>query len=116
MKYSVAVAISDADAARIRGWCEKRSPQNSKSELVIEPEFDGDDAHVLERRAPWQPDGQWSSLRAATLHYEPSGMTWALRAYDSDERSRPYTRRGLGTSLDDVLDELDDDPTGLFWG
>lgn len=110
------MAILDVDSERVQRWCEERTPQNARDQLVIEAEFANDDIHIVERRAPWQPGGEWSSLRAATLRFDPLSGAWAIRVYDSNERSRSYFRRGLGNSLQNVLQELDDDPTDIFWG
>ena len=45
--------------------------------------------------------------------FDGESRGWTLWAYD---RPRDYIDLHPNATLDEVIDEIDDDPTGIFWG
>ena len=54
------------------------------------------------------------SDRPAALH--KTGKTWSLYWRDRNLRFHTYDRLRPTGNVDQLLDEIDRDPTGIFWG
>lgn len=75
--------------------------------------------NIVERRAPWNDrfGPEWSELRVAKLTVDPTSHKWKLFSLDRNDRLMPYSEHfGLSGKLIDLLDEIDRDPTSIFWG
>ena len=117
--YSRPVAISELDRRRISSWCDLRVPAAVRDRVLVVASFRGNSAVIAERRPPWREDfgPEWSSIRIAKLTVDPVANSWVLFASDRNDRLLNYSRDiGVGTSLVEILAELDVDPTSIFWG
>ncbi|MES2092582.1 MAG: DUF3024 domain-containing protein [Actinomycetota bacterium] len=113
------MAITQLDRRRISSWCEARVPAAARDEIVVSAIFRGNSAEIIEGRPPWREDfgPERSSNRIAKLTVDPVANTWILFATDRNDRLLNYSRDiGVGTSLVEILAELDADPTSIFWG
>jgi hypothetical protein len=73
---------------------------------------------IVERRAPWRAgDGpEWTRLPVARLRYTQTSQTWSLYWQDRNQRFHHYDQLSPSARIDDLLAEIDRDPTGIFWG
>ena len=74
---------------------------------------------IIERRVPWRAEygSEWTKLPVARLHYTSAGRgTWRLFWRDRHGRFHAYDRLPPSASLEQLLAEIDSDPTGIFWG
>jgi hypothetical protein len=73
---------------------------------------------IQECHAPWSADAgpEWMRTPVARIRYTKSRGTWSLYWQDSNLRFREYDRLEPTPRIDDVLAEIDRDPTFLFWG
>lgn len=108
----------DIDVARVQRWCRGRVPDHVLSQLRIECEVSGRDITILERRPPWGPEAgpEWMKSPVARLRYLRSRSVWRLYWRDSDERWHEYPDLPFAASVEELLTELERDPTALFWG
>jgi hypothetical protein len=86
-------------------------------EVRVVGTVDGRHVVIAEERPPWQgADGvPWESYPLARLTYVVSTRRWKLEVSVEDGRFRTYSNLPSG-SLDEILEEIDEDPTFLFWG
>lgn len=72
----------------------------------------------MERRAPWRADygPEWTRFPIARLRYAKASRTWSLYWRDRNLRFHAYDQAPPTTSIDDLLAEIDHDPTHIFWG
>jgi Protein of unknown function (DUF3024) len=97
-------AVPDVDLARIRQFCDSSVPVRGKS------------VTIFDCRAPWHPDvTDWSRVPVAQLRYDPASDTWTLNCADHNSRRHRYDDIDPGTA-DELLNEINEDPTGIFWG
>ena len=76
----------------------------------------GKSVTIYECRPPWHPDlTDWSELKVAQLRHNPEEGEWTLYWADRNGRWHLYDTIGPG-SVDDLLRELTEDPTCIFWG
>ena len=87
--------------------------------MRIEATFRGNSVNIADHRAPWTDSvgPEWSSLRIAKLALDPTTHRWKLFSLDRNDRLMPYSDEfALSGRLVDLLEEVDRDPTAIFWG
>lgn len=55
-------------------------------------------------------------MKIARIDFDQASRGWTLWAYDRNERSLFYPELEPNVSLDAVIQEIDEDPTCIFWG
>jgi len=73
---------------------------------------------IVERRAPWRPDlrTEWTSFPVARLRYTAADKSWTLYWRDRNLRFHIYESLEPPDGIGDLLNEIDRDPTRIFWG
>ncbi|MBM4420463.1 MAG: DUF3024 domain-containing protein [Chloroflexi bacterium] len=103
-----------AIAERLIGaMLERRSPP--RDQVRYELAWRGSAVTIVARRAPWHPqDREWSSQPIARLVHSTSG--WTLDWMRASGRWERCNRDWPPAPLPRLLDEVDRDPHGCFWG
>jgi hypothetical protein len=52
----------------------------------------------------------------AQLEFSPLTKTWLLYCYDRSAKRIPYSESEESPAIEPLLMEVDQDPTGIFWG
>ncbi|HEX2808763.1 MAG TPA: DUF3024 domain-containing protein [Kineosporiaceae bacterium] len=118
LMFMVVDSLPELDVARIRKWCQQRVPVDALHQVRVEYELAGRRVTVVERRVPWREDvnPEWTSRPIARLTYTDSTRLWTLSWRDRHGRFHLYDQLAPTPKVDDILTELDHDPTGIFWG
>jgi hypothetical protein len=84
----------------------------------IEHTIRGASITILERRPPWNPayGSEWSSMTIAQLRYDEPTRRWRLYAAGSDDRWRAYEFAAPAADIARLLDAIEQDRAGIFWG
>jgi hypothetical protein len=108
----------ELDVARVRRWCTARVPEHARHQVRVECEIGPRHLTILERRAPWREDSgpDWTSLPIARLRYTAADQSWTLYWRDRNLRFHRYDQLAPSQQVEDLLTELDRDPTCIFWG
>jgi Protein of unknown function (DUF3024) len=108
----------ELDIARVHIWCRQRVPEGLHNELRIECDVDAGQVTIYEARPPWQPDlgPEWIRSPVAQLRYTATSRAWTLYWPDRNLRWRQYRDVPAGRPVEELLDEIGRDPTGIFWG
>ena len=106
--------IIEAATERVAAYCEQRSTDDYR----IEPTVRGASITIIERRPPWNPDfgTEWSSMKIAQLRYDDGARNWRLYSAGSDDRWHPYELAAPAADVAPLLDAIEQDRTGIFWG
>lgn len=109
--------IPDTDLARIRRWCAEQSAKLPPDQLRIGCVVGARAVIVGEERPPWNGTGNdpWEFSPVARLTYVISRREWSLAVSTGVDAFRRYTPLPNGR-LTSLLDEIDVDPTFVFWG
>ena len=108
--------IPELEFDRIRQFCDRRVPDDRRDEARVEADVHGTSVTIFDCRPPWHPDDtDWSRVPVAQLRYDPGRATWTLYWAGGNGRWHRYDEIAPG-SADQLLDEIDDDPTCVFWG
>jgi len=107
-------------AARVKkgldALCE-RVPPRARDQVRLIHETRGNGVTLIETRVPWNdPNGEWTRLKVAKLVFDPKTGEWTLYWFDRNERRRPLPDVEPTLNLDRLLEEIDRDPHGVFWG
>ena len=110
--------LPELDVARARRYCEQKVPADARYQVRVEAEVDAHMVTIVERRAPWCEDlgPEWTRSPIARLGYVQRTGVWTLYWRDRNARWHRYDRIGPSARIEVLLDELDGDPTGIFWG
>jgi hypothetical protein len=103
---------------KVRAFCERRIPADARDEVRLEFSVRGNAIAIIERRPPWRVDfgPEWSSMKIAQLRYDAATQTWSLWWADRNERWNSYWDVDPTPDIDDLLREIGEDPTAVFWG
>ena len=109
-------SVPDLDLARIRLFCASRTPAHLRDQMRVEADVRGKSVTIHDCRPPWHPNlTEWSRLPVAQLRYDPDSQLWTLYWADRNSRWHRYDDLQPG-SIDELLNEIDDDSTCIFWG
>jgi hypothetical protein len=106
------------DVAAIRHYCEQRIPPHSLHQIRVEAQVDTRSVTIVERRAPWRREirPEWTALGIARLRYVAKTGLWTLYWRDRNQRWHRYNGVAASPNVLALIDEVDRDPTGIFWG
>ena len=111
------VAVPELAVARIRRFCEERTPVELRDEMRLEADVRGNAVTISDCRPPWDGSPRdWTRMRIAQLRFDPTTQRWALHWADRNSRWHPYDDLAPTNSLDRVLAGIDRDPTCFFFG
>jgi hypothetical protein len=110
--------LPERDVAAIKAYCEQRNDPGTSDQLRVEAQVEPTAVTIVERRAPWSPDlGQErTTVGVARLRYTATRREWTLQSSDSNGRWSRYDYINPVARVDVLLNEIDRDPTGIFWG
>lgn len=109
-------APPETDLAKIRKYCQAQVPARLRDQVRIEATVRGSSVTILECRPLWQANlTEWSKVRVAQLHYSASTHDWSPYWADRNGRWHRYDDLPPGR-VDQLLREIESDPTGIFWG
>jgi hypothetical protein len=102
----------------VEAFCETRVREHARDEVRLECSRRGNSITISELRPPWRADlgPEWTELKVAQLRYDPSECTWSLYCRDRNGRWFLYDGIDPAPSVVPLLAEVDEDPTGIFWG
>jgi Protein of unknown function (DUF3024) len=108
--------VPDLDLARIAHYCDNKVPARVRDKVRVEMKARGRSVTIFECRPPWHPNlTDWSKVSVAQLRYDPASHLWTLYCADRNSRWHLYFDTDPGT-VDELLKEIEADPTGIFWG
>ena len=94
--------------------CQARTERDTAIECDTAPRH----LTIVERRALWRTDfgPEWTTFPIARLRYTATHRLWTLYWRDHNLRFHHYDPMAPSTQIDDLLAEIDRDPTAIFWG
>lgn len=114
------MALSDIEKKRIEKlfayYCDKKIPPQFRNELRAEFEIRGNEVYLFECRAPWLGEGDWTRMKVARFKKDPKTETWLLYWADRNSKWRQYPPLPFHARIEKLLDEVEKNETGAFWG
>lgn len=112
------VVLPEVALAAVKRFCEEQVPADLRDQIRVECEIRGRSVTILEARPPWKEElgPEWTKLRVAQLRYDSDSGRWALHWPDRNGRWHPYDEVPATPDVQELLAEIDRDPTNIFWG
>ena len=115
------MGLPEPDVARIEKYCKDASSPEHADIARIECEVRAGTVTIVEatRMSP-ERGGDWLRVPAARLRFNAAAGAWTLYCFDHDSRAVRYDLWDPdfvqpGT-VEGILDEIEADPTDIFWG
>ncbi len=97
-------------------YCEKKIPLHVRDKVRLNYRFRGNSVTLFEERPAFNIPDKWVDISVAQFRYEPLKKLWTLYCADRNSRWHKYYEVDPAKSLQTLLDEVEEDPTGIFWG
>src|SRR5262245_6289043 len=103
---------------QVEAFCAERVPAQDRDEIRVECALRGNAITIVERRPPRRAEfgPEWSGFKVAQLRYRPETALWSLYWRNRNERWFVYPDLKPSRDVAPLLAEIDDDPSGTFWG
>jgi hypothetical protein len=112
----VAIVLPELDVEKVRRWCHERVPAKFKVEVRLQVTTRGKSISIHECRPVWRgAHGEWTKMPIAQIRYEGDGP-WTLYFGDRNGKWTTYFDLDANQDIDVILDEIENDPTCVFWG
>ncbi len=110
--------LPELDVARVERWCRARVPEQVRDQVRVEVDVAERHLTIVECRPPWRAGlgTEWTRFPIARLRYSRATRSWSLYWRDRNLRFHLYDRVPATASIVDLLEEVDRDPTAIFWG
>jgi len=110
--------LPETDVARVQRWCRDKVPAHIRDEVRVEVDLAERYLTIVECRRSWRADAgaEWIRFPIARLRYTKSAGMWSLYWRDRNLRFRAYDLVAPTAGIEELLAELDRDPTAIFWG
>jgi hypothetical protein len=113
--------IPELDLTRIRRWLAARNsdlPERAQGLIRYELDVTDRTVTILECRPPWRPDfgPEWTRFPVARLRYTKTRGEWSLYWRDRNLKFHGYDLAPPTPHVEDLIAEIERDPTSIFWG
>ena len=110
--------VPERDGNRVRIWAHDKTPMEFRDEMRVEVDETPRGLTILECRPPWGEliESEWDRAPIARLAYSKQANQWTLYYSDSNDRFHRYDERDPSSDVTELLAEIDNDPTCIFWG
>jgi hypothetical protein len=90
----------------------------ARGQIVYELDVDPRSVTIVECRPPWREDlgPEWTRFPIARLRYTKARRSWTLYWRDRNLKFHLYDLVEPTSNIEDLLGEVDRDPTSIFWG
>jgi len=97
-------------------YCEKKVPAHLRDKLQVTYQIQKNEVCIFEKRPIWNNPSEWGEYPVAKMRCTLSTRLWSLFWRDRNQKWHHYDRIPPSKQLEDLIKEIDKDPTGIFWG
>lgn len=108
--------VAQAATAALDAFCLKRIPPQLREQIQLVHAARGSSITLTEVRAHWLRPDETTRMDIAKFKFVPRTGTWHLYWADRRNRWHLYENAPPTAHIRTLLEEVDRDPTGIFWG
>jgi len=97
-------------------YCKAKAPTQCKDEFRLGFTFRGNSVTLFEERPAFMKPDTWVQIVVAQFRFSPLSKAWTLYCADRNSKWHLYSEIDPALNFEVLLEEVDDDPTGIFWG
>jgi hypothetical protein len=116
VKMALPQLVMLAVEKKLSDYCRKKVPPHVSDKLRISFRIRGNNVTLLESRPFYADPNHWTEMVVAQFRFDPETADWTLYWPDRNSRWHRYIDLDPCKKLEMLLKEVDDDPTGIFWG
>lgn len=102
--------------ATLGAFCKERIPPHIRDKVRLEFSFQGNSVLLNEERPYFQNPSQWTSSPIAKFKFDQKDKTWSLYYPDRNSKWHLYDHAKPSRQFVHLLQAVEQDPTGIFWG
>lgn len=114
------MALSEMQRAqvtkRLGAFCAVRVPAAARDQVRLTFQITGSEVTLFEERPAYLAPNKWERSPIAKFKYVGTQRLWRLYCQRRDLRWHVYDDLPTAASFNQLLDEVAEDPTGIFWG
>jgi hypothetical protein len=114
------MALSELQRARVTKrlteYCDNKIRPDVRDRLRLGFRLEASDVVLFEERPRFDRPREWQQDDIAKFRYVASRRQWRLYCQFRDLKWHEYKPRFTAPSFEELLQEVDQDPTGIFWG
>ena len=100
----------------LRRFCERRVPVEARDKVRLTYDFRGNAVTLYEDRPRGKDPGQWGHMAIAQFRFDQANEEWTLYCADRNSKWHEYLEVDPTSRFESLLEEVDQDPTGIFFG
>jgi hypothetical protein len=97
-------------------YCVKKVPPHVRDKIRFGYRIRGNHVTLFTERPRFDKPSEWVDSVVAQFRFSPQDKKWALYCADRNSRWHLYGLLAPSADFDDLLKEVDRDPTGIFYG
>jgi hypothetical protein len=100
----------------LKVFCESRIPAEIRNKLKLTYNIKGNSIILTEERPYWKQEKQWTKSPIAKINYNNTNNNWTLYCRDRNQKWHKYSEIKPTVNIKEIINEINKDSTGIFWG
>lgn len=109
-------SLRTAIEAEFRRYCEGKIPPELRSEIRISFAIEEDAVTLYEERPFFRDPRTWTKSHVAQFRYDANKGKWTLYYRTGQNKWHRYSYTSPVKNIRRLVEEVEEDPTGIFWG
>ena len=101
---------------KLTEYCERKIPMHARDQIKLTYKIIGNKVSLIETGRYHRDHTIWTETPIAQIRFDQVTKKWALFFTDRNSNWHLYDTVKPSVNFEDILKELDHDPTGIFWG
>jgi hypothetical protein len=101
---------------KLTKYCEQKVPPHVRDQIRFGFKIRGSHVTLFTERPRFDQPSEWVDSVVAQFRFNPRDKKWSLYCADRNSRWHLYTLLAPSADFDELLKEVDRDPTGIFYG
>ena len=97
-------------------YCRAKVPAGLHDSVRIGFKIQGNNVTLFEERPAFGKPELWVKIVVAQFRFKSQEKEWTLYCADRNSRWHTYSEVEPSKNFENLLKEVDEDPTGIFWG
>jgi hypothetical protein len=101
---------------KLAAYCKAKAPANLRYKYRVSFKIRGNNVTLYEERPAFGKPNTWVDIVVAQFRFNLKSKEWTLYCADRNSKWHPYYEAEPNKNFGELLKEVDEDPTGIFWG